>query len=147
MRKYGAVWSGNHTARSGLPDAHTHLMFMGQLLEKTPLGDAENLTEIQSRLRDARPGNPDFDRTLGYGWLFSAVPSPSISLEDALRFATLGSAYACDGETVRGCLETGKLADFIVLDTNPFERGAELLLTARIMLTVVGGSFAYELSK
>ncbi|MDR5901610.1 amidohydrolase [Halomonas icarae] len=45
-----------------------------------------------------------------------------ISLEEALRVATLNGAYAMGLEQESGSLEVGKSADLIVLDHNPFAR-------------------------
>ncbi|MGO4102452.1 amidohydrolase [Leifsonia sp. YAF41] len=78
--------------------------------------------------------------------LLANVPSMKVSLEDALWHATIDAAYSCGDELNRGSLATGMLADFIVLDTNPFEQGEESLLGAQVMLTVVGGQTVFERS-
>ncbi len=72
------------------------------------------------------------------------VPSLAVSLADALGSATRDAAYSCGDEAHRGTLATGMLADFIVLDTNPFEEGVESLLTANVVRTVVGGEVVFE---
>lgn len=76
--------------------------------------------------------------------LLPNVPSLKVSLENALRHSTIDAAYSCGDELDRGSLATGMLADFIVLDTNPFEQGVESLLSARVVLTVVGGETVFE---
>jgi predicted amidohydrolase YtcJ len=75
--------------------------------------------------------------------LLPNVPSLRVSLEDALRHATIDAAYSCGEELHRGSLRTGMLADFIVLDTNPFEEGDDSLLSAKVVLTVVGGETVF----
>src|SRR5690606_37915341 len=51
------------------------------------------------------------------GW----VPEQKISVADAVRAYTSGSAYAEGQETVKGTLEPGKLADLVVLSEDIFE--------------------------
>ncbi len=74
------------------------------------------------------------------GW----YPEERISLEDALRAYTWGSAYASFEEDVKGTLEPGKLADLAVLDTNLFETPAQEWPAARIDYTILGGRIIYE---
>ncbi|MGM7774514.1 amidohydrolase [Arthrobacter sp. KNU-44] len=71
------------------------------------------------------------------------VPALAVSLNDALTHATRDAAWSCGAENDLGRLETGLLADFTVLDTNPFTNGTESLLTTRVIRTVVGGNTAY----
>ncbi|WP_411375055.1 amidohydrolase [Arthrobacter sp. MPF02] len=56
----------------GFVDAHTHLLMMGQALQKVQLRDVVDLADLQQRLRDAAAatGAP---RILGAGWLYSAL--------------------------------------------------------------------------
>ncbi|MGM7774520.1 amidohydrolase [Arthrobacter sp. KNU-44] len=76
-------------------------------------------------------------------YLAPNVPALALSLEEALTFATSGAAWSCGAEKDLGRLEIGLLADFTVLDTNPFKDGPESLLTARVLRTVVGGETSY----
>lgn len=41
-----------------------------------------------------------------------------ISMDDALYSYTMGSAIANDDESNRGCISSGKWADFVLLDQN-----------------------------
>ncbi|WP_034274775.1 amidohydrolase [Haloechinothrix halophila] len=66
-----------------------------------------------------------------------AIPAP-----DALVHGTADSAWACRAEDDVGRLRAGLLADFVVLDRDPFDHAdgaAEALLRARVLRTVVGG--------
>ncbi len=62
-----------------------------------------------------------------------------IGVADALRTITLGAAYTLklDGEI--GSIETGKRADFAVLEDDPLEIGGDRLKDVRIWGTVQGG--------
>ncbi len=77
--------------------------------------------------------NPD-------GW----VPEQKITVEEALRGYTLDAAYASFEEDVKGSLEPGKLADFVILDRDLTTIPPEEIRDARVDLTVVGGSVVYE---
>ncbi|WP_456503438.1 amidohydrolase [Arthrobacter sp. UYCu723] len=57
----------------GFVDAHTHLLMMGQAVQKVALRDASDLAHIQQRLREAAAENPQAPRILGAGWLYSAL--------------------------------------------------------------------------
>jgi predicted amidohydrolase YtcJ len=65
--------------------------------------------------------------------------SQRISAEDAVRAYTSGGAYAASEEHLKGTLEAGKLADFVVLDGNPF-REPEAINRCRVRETWIGGS-------
>ena len=73
------------------------------------------------------------------GW----VPEQKITLEEALRAYTHGSAYASFSEMEKGTLETGKLADIAVLSRNPFEVPPAELGNIKVVMTVVGGKIVY----
>ena len=77
--------------------------------------------------------NPD-------GW----VPEQKITVEEALRGYTIDAAYASYEEDVKGSLEPGKLADFVILDRDLTTMPPEEIRDAKVDLTVVGGNIVYE---
>ncbi|WP_035969307.1 amidohydrolase [Bradyrhizobium sp. WSM1417] len=77
------------------------------------------------------------------GGLSTRGPDETPSREDALRLYTVGSAWFCFDETRRGTLETGKLADFAVLDRDFLSVPVEQIGATASLLTVVGGKIVY----
>lgn len=77
------------------------------------------------------------------GGLPTRGPDETPSREDALRLYTAGSAWFCFDETRRGTLETGKLADFAVLDRDFMTVPMEEIGATASLLTVVGGNVVY----
>jgi predicted amidohydrolase YtcJ len=69
-----------------------------------------------------------------------------ISVADALRTITLGAAFTLKMDHEIGSIETGKRADFTVLEDDPTTIGAERLKDVRIWGTVVGGEI-FEAAK
>ena len=57
---------------------------------------------------------------------------------------TINAAYELHPDANIGSLETGKLADFIVLDRNFFDVPAEQIANIKVLQTVVGGRVVYE---
>ncbi len=70
-------------------------------------------------------------------------PQECISLEEAFRAYTSGAAYAGGTEGWQGTLSPGSVADFIVLDRDPYAGPPEDLLQVRVLATVVGGRPRY----
>jgi predicted amidohydrolase YtcJ len=77
------------------------------------------------------------------GGLSTRGPDETPSREDALRLYTVGSAWFCFDETRRGTLETGKLADFAILDRDFLSVPVEQIGATASLLTVVGGKVVY----
>jgi predicted amidohydrolase YtcJ len=73
--------------------------------------------------------NPD-------GW----VPEQKIKVSEAVKAYTVNAAYASFEENIKGSLETGKLADFVVLDKNIFEISPAEIRNVNVLRTVVGGT-------
>jgi predicted amidohydrolase YtcJ len=67
-----------------------------------------------------------------------------ISVEEALRMYTLGSAYAAFEETRKGSIEPGKLADLVVLDQDPRAIEPEALRDIKVVQTFVDGRCVFE---
>jgi predicted amidohydrolase YtcJ len=74
------------------------------------------------------------------GWL----PEQKISVDETVRAFTWGSAYAEFQENVKGTIEAGKLADFVILSDDIFTIDPVKIRDARVMLTVVNGKVVYE---
>lgn len=121
---------GTYAFRS-LLDHGAHLAFGSDwfVAPPTPL---EGIYAAVTRrtLDELRPG----------GW----VPEQRITVEEALRAYTAGSAYAEFAEGDKGMLRRGMLADFVILDRDITRVPAETLRDARVLLTVVGGLVAFE---
>src|SRR5688500_1696540 len=74
------------------------------------------------------------------GW----VPEQKITVEDALRAYTYGSAYAGFDDAERGVLKPGALADFAMIDQDVTRLPPERIRQARVVLTAVGGRLVFE---
>lgn len=72
------------------------------------------------------------------------IPAFAIPLTDAIEHATRDAAWACGAEALCGVLETGRRADFLVLDRDIFARPVEELLDAVVVRTVVDGRLVHE---
>jgi predicted amidohydrolase YtcJ len=70
----------------------------------------------------------------------------SLDLETAIRFYTAGSAYSTRDEDAYGTLQPGKIADFCVLDVDPFRDGVGTLREAQkaVTQTWVAGKRAWR---
>ncbi|WP_342769266.1 amidohydrolase [Peribacillus asahii] len=62
-----------------------------------------------------------------------------VTLAEALKAYTLGSAYSVFREHELGTIESGKLADIIVLDRNLFTVSKEEILQTKVELTIMDG--------
>jgi hypothetical protein len=74
------------------------------------------------------------------GW----YPDEKLSREEAVRGFTLDAAYAAFMEKSVGSLESGKRADFIVLDQNVFEIEASDIATIKVLQTWLDGELVYS---
>jgi predicted amidohydrolase YtcJ len=66
-------------------------------------------------------------------------PDFALPLEHSVVHGTRDSAWASFEEAHRGTLHAGLIADFVVLDGDPFRDGPERLLTTKVVRTVVAG--------
>ncbi|MBI3477596.1 MAG: amidohydrolase family protein, partial [Acidobacteria bacterium] len=71
-------------------------------------------------------------------------PEQRISLEQAIRLYTINNAYLTFEEKEKGSLETGKLADLIVLDRDILTCGVDEVRTTQVERTYLGGKLVYE---
>lgn len=68
------------------------------------------------------------------------APAERLSLDDALRAITINAAYVLGREAEIGSIRAGKMADFAVLEEDPFEVGVERLKDIVIWGTVFEGT-------
>jgi predicted amidohydrolase YtcJ len=69
------------------------------------------------------------------GW----VPEQKITVEEAVRAYTMGSAYASFDEKIKGSLEPGKLADLVVLADDIFSIDPVKIADTKVWMTVFDG--------
>ncbi|RMF85667.1 MAG: amidohydrolase [Nitrospinota bacterium] len=74
------------------------------------------------------------------GW----YPEERLTVEEAVRAYTWGSAYAAGEERSRGSLTPGKLADMVVLSRDIFRIPPAEILETRVDYTIVQGKVVYQ---
>ena len=74
------------------------------------------------------------------GW----IPEQKISVDEAVKAFTWGSAYAEFQENVKGTLEVGKLADFIIISDDIFKIDPVKIKDAKVLMTIMDGKVVYE---
>jgi predicted amidohydrolase YtcJ len=72
------------------------------------------------------------------------VPEQQISLIEALRAYTIGSAEILGLEEHIGSIEVGKFADIIILDTNIFKVDECKIHTAKVIMTIIDGVIVHD---
>lgn len=71
-------------------------------------------------------------------------PENAIGRKEALQAMTMWAAKAAFEEKEKGSIEPGKLADFVMLDTNLMEAEEDQLPGAKVLLTVSNGEVVYR---
>jgi hypothetical protein len=74
------------------------------------------------------------------GWF----PEERITVEEALRAYTQGSAFAAFQENEKGSITPGKLGDVVVLSDDLFTIPPAKIKDARVVMTIVGGKIVYR---
>lgn len=77
--------------------------------------------------------------TRGTLWGGKLGPDQGLSREDAIRSVTIWSAYSSFEEKIKGSIEPGKYADFVVLSDPILEVPAEQIKDIEVLATVLGG--------
>jgi predicted amidohydrolase YtcJ len=77
------------------------------------------------------------------GW----IPEQKITVDEAVRAFTYGSAYAEFEDDIKGTLETGKLADVVIISDDIFTIDPVKIAETRVLMTVVEGRVVFEADK
>jgi hypothetical protein len=77
--------------------------------------------------------NPD-------GW----VPGQKITVEQALKAYTYNAAFASFEEKIKGSIEPGKLADFVILEKDITNLNPADIRDVKVLQTVVGGKTVFR---
>ncbi|HEB83051.1 MAG TPA: amidohydrolase, partial [Gammaproteobacteria bacterium] len=67
-----------------------------------------------------------------------------ISVMDALKASTINAAYQLKEEKIKGSIEPGKLADFVVLSDNPLNIDPMKLKDIKVLETIKEGQTVYK---
>lgn len=74
------------------------------------------------------------------GW----IPEQKITVEEAVRAYTVGSAYAEFAENTKGTLTPGKLADIVILSQDIFRINPIEIERTNVRMTIMDGKVVYE---
>ena len=74
------------------------------------------------------------------GW----YPKERLTLAEAIRGFTSDAAFAAFEESTRGTIEPGKMADFTIVDRNPYDTPAAELFKLQPVFTIVAGEVVYS---
>ncbi len=67
-----------------------------------------------------------------------------LTVDQAVRAYTIGSAYAEFQENVKGTIEAGKYADLVMLSDDIFTIAPEKIRDTRVMMTITAGKVVYQ---
>jgi predicted amidohydrolase YtcJ len=131
---HGEKWENYGDEKMQSMFAHRSLLDAGIVVpgasDYTP-GPFEPLMAIQSMVT-----RTDFKgRTWG--------ASQKLSVDDALKVATVNGAWASKEEHVKGSLTPGKFADFVVLEKDPHDVPPNTIKDIKVVRTVTGGRTVY----
>lgn len=123
-------------------DDHGQLLYPFASIQRAGLvvgGSSDNpvITEdVLLAIRDAVTRKTEGGRTIGASERLTAV--------DALGLYTRNAAWLSHHEAVKGSLEAGKFADYVVLSGNPLTVEPEAIAEIEVQRTVAGGRTTYE---
>jgi predicted amidohydrolase YtcJ len=63
---------------------------------------------------------------------------------EAIKAYTIDGAYSAMEEKIKGSIEQGKLADFIVVDKDPLNIPHDMLKDIKVIMTVLGGEIVFR---
>ncbi len=128
MEDYGpARWSMMHPNKSAI---EMGIVVAGN--SDSNVSEAFPMLRIQSMVT----------RTTAEGKVYGA--EQKVSVGEAIRIWTMGSAYASFEDDVKGSISVGKLADFVILSSDPNDVPPETIKDITVEKTYVGGKLSYS---
>jgi len=110
-------------------------------------GGSDHMIKLDD-LEAVNPWNPWLGMSIGITRKTEAGlilnPDERLTRAQALRLYTINNAYLHHEEKEKGSLETGKLADLIVIDRDYLTCPVEDIAGTRVLMTMVGGQVVYE---
>jgi predicted amidohydrolase YtcJ len=146
IRSLGAIVSANPYYVTALSDRYAEIGLGPERADRlVPLGDAAREALPVSLHSDMpmAPGQPLFlvwaavNRTTTSGRV--AGPDQRLGVEQALRAVTIDAAFSIRQEHEVGSIEPGKLANFTVLEADPFAVEPAAIKDIRVLATVSEG--------
>ena len=74
------------------------------------------------------------------GWF----PGQRMTIQEAIKGFTIWAAHAAFLEDILGSIETGKLADFTIIDRDILKSRPEDILDVNVVYTIIGGEVVYQ---
>jgi predicted amidohydrolase YtcJ len=133
-KRIGTERSKGAYAWKSLADAGAKLAF-GTDYQVEPLNPMEGLYAAVSR-KDRLGEN-------GEGW----HPEQKITMKDAIKYYTLGSAYAQFMENRKGMIKPGYLGDIVITDKDLLAIPESEIMKTRVDYTITGGKVVYSRGK
>jgi hypothetical protein len=72
------------------------------------------------------------------------LPEECISASQAIAMYTINAAYASGEEKMKGSITPGKLADMVVLSSDPTDSPPEHVKDIKVEMTIIGGKVVWE---
>ena len=114
-------------AFKSLLDAHTTLVFSSDW----PVAPASPIYGVYAAVTRQTTDGKNLD-----GW----VPEQKINVAEALMAYTKNAAYSSFDENIKGTLESGKLADFVILSEDLFSIEPNKIKDVHVLQTYIGGN-------
>lgn len=73
-------------------------------------------------------------------------PEQRLKRHEALRLYTINNAYLTFEEKMKGSLEVGKLADFVIIDRDILKVSLDDIKDTQVLSTYLGGRLVYTVS-
>jgi len=134
------VWAEKRIGKERLKFTHAYRTFLNDNVTLAfgtdwPVAPLNPLLGIYAAVtrRTVDEKNPE-------GW----IPEQKISVEEAIKCYTLNSAFASFQEKIKGSIETGKLADLIVLSDDILTMDPIKIKDAKVEMTIFNGEIIYQ---